>query len=449
MNKMSKPLSLFRVIENALADVPDVTKVRCLIPLAWPVMEVEHSLKVRLEEELGVVERHVLEAIARFGPIQAEAVAELMGFDAAIVVAVLKTLQRFDSVFTDGPEGITASPDTLERIAGGRWSRVIVQPYGFLVNGPSGTLVPKELGQIPSRHQLSLELSDGQGVVRDSSGRELDQVFWVAPSRSDGRADLARLLAVSDPENRDRFSIPAGAISVESPEGKTLGKRWQLAMGELLDDGTLTIRPASHPAFTLLVVRPDKVQTWVELLRRGSRGGHDVLRQDTGQDIPKTWAPHADCQAGDGKLVITLRHAATVETGMNEEDDLESNDFSVEAGSSSAKTTTIFPKSLLIALGRTYLWNPFSFTVRAILPGNMATAGLMLKLRGIEALHKLAMSEPSESFDISAWWNDTQVESVANWGDAFKTIRVPLDHLLALARRSPDSDLVEFVSEIP
>jgi hypothetical protein len=376
-----------------------------------------------------------------------------MGLDATIVAVVEKSLERFDSVLTYGPRGISASPDTLNRIATGGWSREVVQPYGFLVNGPSGTLAPKELGQIPTMHQLSLDLSDGQGVIRDSSGRELDQVFWIAPSRSDGRNDLARILANSNTEDQGSVGIPQGTISVESPTGNLLSKRWLLAMGELLDDGTLTIRPAGRPQFTLLVIRPGQRQNMAELLRRGSRVGYDVLRQDgnktAGQDIPKNWDQHAVCQAGDGKLVITLRQADVVDILIDEEDDAEFNDFSSDEGSISERPATSVPPSLLVALGRTYLWTPFSFTVRTILPGDAATAALMLKLQGIEALRKLAMTEPAGPFDISAWWNDRQSESAANWPDGLKTIRVPLADLLALARRSPDSDLVEFVSEIP
>ena len=451
MIKKSKPLNLFRLIDDALADVHDVTKVRRLIPLAWPVMEIEHSLKIRIEEELGVVERHVLEAIARFGPIPGEEVAELMGLDAAIVAAVEKTLKRFDSVLTHGPQGISASPDTLKRIAAGGWSREVVQPYGFLVNGPSGMLAPKELGQIRSNHQLSLDLSVGQGVVKDISGRELYEVFWIGPSRSDGRADLARLLSESDTETMGSFGIPEGAMAVESQAGKLLSKRWQLAMGELLEDGTLTIRSASHPDIILLTVRSDQRQNLAELLRSGSRDGYDVLRQDdgknSGQGVPKTWEPHAVCEAGDGKLVITMRHSDAIKIWADAEDDAELDDFINETGSISPKTTTSVPKSLLIALGKTYLWNPSSFAVRAIFPGDVTTAGLILRIQGIEGLRKLA-SDPPVSFDFLAWWAARQEAISASWTASCKTIRVPLDDLLALARRSPDGDLVEFVSEI-
>lgn len=452
MESRPRSLNLFRIIGDVLADMPHAASVRRLIPMAWPVFEVEHTLRVRLEEELGVVERHVLEAIARFGPICLETLAELMGLDADVVELVLERLERFPSSVDRESEGLSAPPDTLKRIASGHWNRLVTQPYAFFVNGPSGTLAPREMGQIPASHSLSRDLSHDGGVVRDSSGQKLDRVFWVEPSGSDGRADLEQILAGTNAEAKAKVGIPEGAVSVDSSVGGLLHQRWQLAIGELTDGGNLTIRPANRPDITLLIVGSKEMKTFGELMRCGARNGIPMLFADPDKvddrEMPREWHPHAACEVADGKLMITLRQPESVVFWDNDGEDEKAAGFGGKPDPEPPSATTRLPKSLRIALGRPFFWHPYNFALRQVHPGNSETAFMVLKFHGIEALGKLAVSDSSEPPDVTGWWNEFQGKVSANWSGELKKARIPLPDLLALARRSPDSDLVEFVGDI-
>jgi hypothetical protein len=84
--------------------------------------------------------------------------------------------------------------------------------------------------------------------------------------------------------------------------------------------------------------------------------------------------------------------------------------------------------------------------VRQVVPGNPDTAAFILKRRALGLLRELADQELDE-FNFEEWWAGVQAESVALWPEDVCPEPILWLEIRDLALRSPDSDLVEFISE--
>lgn len=427
----SKPINLYRVIEDALAKISEPDRVRLIIPVAFPVMEVEHTVKVRSEEPLAIIEGYVLEAAARFGPIQIEEIAGLLGLNERDIECVLSNLKRFPSAVILKEGFLTTPEGTLERISDGKLVSEIDKRDAYFVNGLSGILIArKELNIYPKGLRLNVKMSGDNPKVLDSSDTEQTGISWILPSDSDGRADLVRLVTSTDISERAIVGIPEGAISVESSTGDPLRKHWILSLGILLADGSFTIRPVSRESITLLKVTKNGLNSVADMIRSGSSVGCKALNLSGNyKDIPSSWKSVAECRALDGKIILSLKDADFSNVFPHKEES--------------------FPGSLHIALHKKYFWNNWTYFVGQVQPGDSNTAQAMLKLQGIDFLSQFARSKQQEKADFSILWNEQQEQITKNWPETVNTTRVEFSVIKELALRSPYSHLVEFVSEMP
>jgi len=427
----SKPIDLNRVIEDSLADILEVNKVRRIIPVAFPVMEVEHTVKIRREETLGLIERYVLESIARFGPIRIEEIAGLLGLDKLDIELVLSQLERFQSTIIREGEALSTPKNTLEKLREGIFVSEIDKKDAYFVNGLSGILLPREeLNTYPKRMRLNVEISGEQSGVMSSYEPKNTGIFWILPSGSDGITDLVRLVASTDINSRTLVGIPEGSVSVENPSGDTLHTHWILSIGILLKDGSFTIRPVSRKGILLLEVTKNNLKTSAEMLRSGSIDGSNALAvSGNSNDIPRYWSAVSEYKATDGKILLSLNDADSFSFFQNEDES--------------------FPASLREALGGKYFWNSRTYFVSQIQPGDNKTAQVILKLQGIDFLSQLARSDQREVVDFPIQWNVKQQQITKNWPKNVMESRVEFSEIKSLALRSTYSVLVEFVSEMP
>ena len=256
----STPINLNRVIEDAMANLSEQErdKVRRIIPIAFPVMEVEHTVKIRKDEPLGLIERYVLESIARFGPIKISEVAGLMGLKESDIKLILSDLKRFPSTMIREEDVLSAPKGTLERIADGKLISETKKTDAYFVNGLSGKLLPsKEIDETKAskRQWLKVDLSGDKPKVLDSSDKIREEFCWILPSGTDGRDDLERVVTSTDVAERASVGIPEGAVSVESPSGVPLTTRWMLSLGILHRDDSFSIRPVCSNSLLLLDVK--------------------------------------------------------------------------------------------------------------------------------------------------------------------------------------------------
>jgi hypothetical protein len=451
MARKQRPLNLFRVIEEALAETAEAPTLRRLVPMAWPIIEVEHQIRVRLEEELGVIERHLLEALARFGPLTGQELSSLLGLEMFVVDAVIHDLERFPRVITQKATGYAVPSDTLDRLSEGKWTRKVVQPYAFLIDGPTGGLLPLALGKAPPWHWVEVNLAEAGGTVEDCTGKLHRNACWVAPLHSTGQASLIRALEDSDRKHKADWGIPEGATEVVEGSGKCLRQRWLLALAEVRDDGAITVRPACRPDLALLSVDATHAEKFAEQIRRGKNTAYGLFQPDANvlvaQDIPPAWKPHFEYEGKNGTLLVSLVHPAKVPLWFGTRDAEEQDDDWQEEGEATRGPTEEFPAQLRDVLSFPHWWHPFSFAVRHIEPRDDKTAELLLLLAGMRRLTRLAADGVDSTFDLPTWWSETQNRISSAWESDSGKARVRFDTMLAAARRSPDGDVVEFISE--
>jgi hypothetical protein len=445
MSEHLRSFSLFRLVEDALADIGEVGKIRRMIPIAWPILEVEHRLKIRLEERLNLVERHVLEAIARFGPVPDAQIADWMGLDPSILQHVVTVLDRFPGVIFRKGNLLSASDDTLERCVQDRWGREILQSQAFFVNGPTGQLAPNSLNLVPAKYLLRVEFTGGTGNVVNSTGKNLGEVYWVAPSLADARQELITLVQGIESQRRLEVGVPEGAFQVDSTHGQHTRERWILTLGGLDEDGRFVVRVAGRPEMILLSVEKSKLQQLEPMLRRGDRtalGLFNLKDSDrTEKEIAAGWQEHAWCEAKGSKLTIRLKRPDTFDHWQGELQDPDETD-----SAQSPHSDALLPYRLWTTVGRPYIWHPYHFTVRMVEPGDKATAEVMMKHRALAELEKMADSEDN-SLDLAAWWMSKQEKMRSAWIEEVRPPEIPLSDLAAIARRSPNPDIVNFIIE--
>lgn len=440
MNKRNQFVNLFRVVEEALAEMRNLSSVQRIIPIAWPVFEVEHRLRLRLQEELALVERHILEAVARFGPASPEETGKMMGLDGDVVEHLMAKLERFPGTILHEGRCLRAADSVLERLSEDRWTHEVVQPYRFWVNGPIGRLLPIKAIRKPASN-IVVDY-DGGGLVMSRAGQKLDKMYWIAPSQGQGLPHLNQLLKGSSQALRIEFGMPEEAFDVESSSGQQGGIRWEFALGELIEDFGLRVRLASQPDVILAEVATELLSGFGEMLRRGNKtfqslGKLDGNKINQREKVPASWGDFADCKIQGGDLVINLKNSDAMSL-VGIENDEEQDD----ASDSSPKV----PQDLLDALECLRYWHRYHFTVRQVVPGDSGTAAFMLKIRGLGLLRKLADQDP-DGFNFEEWWTDTQDDIVAMWPDNVCQDPVLWPEIRDIALRSPGSDLVEFVSE--
>ncbi len=451
MARKQRPLNLFRVIEEALAESAEAPTLRRLVPMAWPIIEVEHHLKVRLEEELGVIERHLLEALARFGPLKSQELSSLLGLEMFVVDAVVHRLERFPCVITQDARGYAVPSDTLDRLSEGKWTREVVQPYAFLINGPTGELVPLALGKAPPWHWVEVNFAEAGGTVEDCTGKLHRNACWVAPLHSSGQTCLVRALEETDPVRKADCGIPEGAIEVIEGSGKSLRLRWLLVLAEVRDDGAISVRPACRTDIALLSVDVAHAERFAEQIRRGKNSAYGLFQADASglvaKDIPPAWKPHLEYEGKNGTLLVSLHYPAKVPLWFGTRDAEEPDDDWQEEGEAMRVPSEEFPAQLRDVLSFPHWWHPFSFAVRHIEPRDDKTAELLLLLAGLRRLTHLASDGVDSTFDLPTWWSETQNHISAAWKSDSGKARVRFDAMLAAARRSPDGDVVDFISE--
>jgi hypothetical protein len=442
MIKRNNFVNLFRVVEDALADMGDLSEVQMVIPIAWPVFEVEHRLHLRLEEELALVERNILEAVARFGPASPEQIGEMMGLDGDVVEHLMEKLERFPDVILREGNMLRTTESVLGGLSENRWTRETTQPYGFWVNGPTGRLLPlKSIGKYAS--DIDVDLESGGGVI-SRAGQNLDTMYWIAPSQGLGCSHIDTLVKDFDLEKRTKFGVPEGAFAVESSKRQSGGIRWEFAIGELVENQGLRIRLAKRPDVILVDAGPASLQSFGEMLRRGNKtfqhlGKADSKGASNREMVPSSWSDFADCKISGGNLVISLKRLDVIPFWEQAaDDDGERN----ESDMPSAKV----PRDLPVVLGRPHFWHPYHFTVRQVVPGDSDTAAVMLKRRALGLLRKLADQNP-DGIDFESWWEKTRLGIVASWPENARPQPISWSDIRDIALRSPDGDLVEFVSE--
>ena len=447
MNK--RPIHLSQIVHKSLAQTIAPAGLRRLVPVAWPILEVEHTIKIRIEEEIGVVERYLIEALARFGPMDSVKLAEFLGLEPFVVDAVVKNLQRFSEVISSADGVYATVPDALERLAEGKWSRTIESAESFYIDGIGDRLLPINLSKAHRSKWLRLDGAGEAGQISDYGGNKIKNLCWIASSGRDGMTALQEIIESGNFDQRQELGIPVGAYEVVSGKSTIKHERWLLALMEVTEDGSVTVHPAFMPNWSLANFGAEHRPAFEESLRRGTGSALGILNPDSDKrisnDVRPAWKPFIDYSANDGDFVVKLKDSMNLQFRFIDGETLDDESFEENEAISGQQLS--MPKSLLTVLRFPFWWHSSRYAVRQVVPGDIATAEALLLLRGMDELRGVAGRAESEDVDLASWWEEFQERASADWPSELNECRVPKKKMLSEASGSPEGQVVELVSE--
>ena len=445
----NEPIRIHQIVHRALARADVPAGLRRLVPVAWPIVEVEHTIKIRIEEELGVVERYVLEALARFGSMNAERLARFLGLETFVVEAVVENLQRFSGTISVVDGEHAAAPDTIERLGHEKWSRTLESAETFYIDGIGGRLLPISLSKTHRSKWLRVEPNGQSCRITDYAGNEIPNLCWLASAGCKGETALEEAIGGSDVERREELGIPAGAFGVVPGKSIVKHERWLLALLEVAEDGCVTVRPAFMPKWELAKIGAEHRGAFEESLRRGSEPASGMLNPNSDKrissDVKTDWKPFIDFSANEGDFVVKLKDPSNLLFWGNEEE--SDDDESAPGKDAVGEQQTSMPASLRTVLRFPFWWHSYRFAVRRVVPGDRATAEAMLLLQGMDELRRVAGRAESEDVDLAVCWEEFQERASDDWPSELNDCRVSMKAMLGEAIRSPESQVVELVSE--
>ncbi len=436
----SKYINISGIIDDTLARVDQIEDIAQVIPIAWPFWEVDHNVALRINEQLAVAERFVLDAIARFGPISIDKVGNMMGLDQGITTHLIEQINRFpDMIQVDG-EMLSAPAERLDQLEEQEFSYETMQSYTFWVNAPTGKLLPRTC--ITDKPGV-ITMDYTAGIPSSPSGQKnIDTFYWIAPAQADGTRHLTDLITNADAATRKRYGVPEGAIRVQVNGFQKKRVRWEIAIGTISTKESMTIRLARRPEVILAEVAPNEIKQFSELLRRKERTFFYTGKpnpQTLQNAIPNSWNDAAECILSNESLKICLPSSVT-------SDEEFIADILFHDAQKVAKPQATLPVDLKLHLEQSYYWNPYYFFVRPIQPGNKKTAELILKIRGVKALQQEADSNNME-IAPQKWWEDIRNGITDKWPKDLKCKNITWQEIKQVALKSPDGNLIEFILE--
>ena len=205
-----------------------------VIPVAFPVHKSTWKIRLRVEKTTGLVDRHILTAVKRFGPISASGISELMGWDETVVERSLNELSRVVIALQHKefawvlPEDAEIQHFFVEQIHG----------FAFVSNGLTGDFLPL----VQTRALRSVVLGD------DELGKlHLMAIRHVASS---AESDLIKEIASTNRAHRfAEYGIPDGYLAFEGNKPESEFAEFVLAYMLVLKGGKIEVLSASESAF--------------------------------------------------------------------------------------------------------------------------------------------------------------------------------------------------------
>lgn len=396
------------------------------VPVAFPIRKVVHSVDERQPLEMGLVERYVVEAARRFGPLSADDVAGLLGLESGLVRRVVLSLSGDHGAIACDGDVVTASPERPLPP-----HEVVTHDRAFAVAGLGGALLPVDAVQTLESSRLDPDGARERFKSVDGEDVHVRGSFSPHP-RHDGLDELRRLVDV-DPELGARYGLPLGLVRLGDRRPDQEEEYWIEAV-LLVGDGICRIRAAAVPGLDLVRPPYDRLEfiakACPDLPSRFRDPGIDIgpLQTDVSAILPGSRLRH-----GSATGTAVLQHAAGEIPLPMLMDDLKR-------------------RWVADVLVDQIWWHQPSGSVVRILPGDEATARAAAAMRLHRRIKRDAASVQNEP--QAAW--EAVVESVlASCPGGFKPTALNLQVAVASLRRFNDNalqrvlDAVEDAAELP
>lgn len=216
--------------------------------VAFPIRKVVYSVTERQPIEMGLVEKYVVEAAQRFGPLTHDELADLLGHDLVLLRRIVQGLSGEHGALTVSGNVVAAAPETALAP-----HTVLTHDRAFAVAGFGGALLPVDAAEVLSASRLAGNVMRDEFVTAGGAALNLRGGFTHHPHHS-GIEDL-RTLVDAGPDVGEKYGLPLGLVAIGDRRPEQEENYWVEAIVFFGED-TCWIRPAA--LMTLDLVRsPD------------------------------------------------------------------------------------------------------------------------------------------------------------------------------------------------
>lgn len=418
-----------QVVQNRGGKHPSAQEMSFVkaIPVAFPVVEVSYTLRERVPEPIGLIRRAVLQAVCEFGPCDSRYVDDLLGLGTDIVEKTLVELAKSLPDLVQRGTEFAAGPTCLQILKSGGFARQVIHERKLLVNGLTDKLMPIDFWIKHKGLRLFPDSSDPNGPMCTESGLPTPVAAKIADRGVTGREHVQQLVRNSEAGIRQSMGLPAGVCErLDEPSATRID--WVLSFLMVRNDASVEVLTARRNAAVLL----DPNFTSKEYLRHVCQGMESWVLNDGALTHPSQtwrdrWPDRTQFEQGatSGEVVVKMAEPMKLlQFDMDMGDKEKNGRFLLEQGRD---------------------WNPRTFNIYRIVPGDLATARATALLRGIRELRFIlrpleASANIRPPINLTTWWQKWQTQFGMQIGPEFPDSSITVDQLLSVADKVNDTE---------
>jgi hypothetical protein len=404
------------------------------IPVGFPIIEATYVVRERITQRIGLIRRHVLDGVCRFGPCTIAQLDELLGLGSDIIEHTLQELLECVPGVSKNGSKFSANAESSQVIVEGEFSKVIQQERKFIVNGVDDTLLPIHFLRQHSPWWLYPDPKKS-GQLLTASGEAAKITRVMSDRMGSGREDLQRWINSSDIDGRKMLGIPPGGFGdVEEPE--SVESVWITSFLLVDVTGSLSMTSLHRNAVPLL---DSKLATSEYLLQVCKRlKSRDIDHEDflTALDeLNRRFGDFADLSQGEncGEVGVSVA-------------DVHKMVLSVPGSTNADVPEPLAQLTNVLLRGR--YWCYGKWFVLYLVPGDAETATRLTVLRALDDLRRILRKMPmdghdTQAFDLPVWWESWQADRIPSSPKKMHIQLAPLQNLLDAADEVPDTEFLE------
>jgi phosphatidylserine/phosphatidylglycerophosphate/cardiolipin synthase-like enzyme len=414
---------LSKLFENIMDGLPSLDNDNIIraIPIATPIVDASWCVRIKITPPIGMVERYLLDAVRRFGPMNESEIDELLGLGSARIMFLVT-----DLISQGAPLSLTSNKiaytgrgeDPLKE-----FTKTVEQEFTFIFDGITGDLLPIRFWKNPGETRINIiDQSNNTDSALLSNLLHLRSSIIncnIKPCHNSHNSD-----AKSD------IGLPTGFIDVVDNVPLWERQAWVIAFILIYSSGKTEIKTAGKKPLNIGFPK-ESLSKYLKLSTRGSSLQWDDawLTTDLKTDDFRMPQGVAVKHIKNGLLKVSIDHPEDILNWkcLNNKDKDDIKDIAWN-----------------LVHGWDWSGRRNNYLVSSIEPGDIKTAENLLLLRGSWRLQVRARELPSLE-KVREWWENWQLEQLREWGMKPIVVHNSLVRLLLMAQEIQDQEFREYV----
>ena len=244
MGPENKSHSSRHKVRRLLSQWPGRLPVKAM-PVAFPIRKVVYSVTERQLLDLGLVERYIVEAAKRFGPLPVDEIAGLLGLEQGLVRRLVRNMGGDQGALACEGDMVTASPKRSIPP-----HQVVTHDRAFAVAAVGGALLPVEATEILESNRIVPDGPRERFLTNEGDTVKVRGNFSPHPHH-DGVDEIRRLVDAA-PDLGTKYGLPLGLVQLGDRRPEQEEEYWIEAILLVIGNGPCKIRPVDLPHLDLL-----------------------------------------------------------------------------------------------------------------------------------------------------------------------------------------------------